>query len=400
MEAKQSLSGDGGLMIGGTHDPAEKAADETADRVMRMPASKPVVRRKCEECEEKEKQIKQPAEKPEGEELVQAKPAPKSTSVAPGVGTSAASPGATASIQSLGGGKPLAKPERAFFEPRLNADLSSVRVHDGVAADRASRGISARAFALGNDIAFAAGEHQPGTETGRHLMAHELAHVVQNRGDVHRSTVRRACDSCPSPVNPDVTGVKVTPLLKSKSLGGELGLNDSSTGKVKKVSIAQREKKTCNTCAHGSKTPNEWELCPKKINITATVEVHYDPTEIKRKGGGGELWHMDCDKPADGTDHITPASAAASMTKPKRVTVRGIKTHEKYHTKVTERLLRARIKARNDVGKICPYKTADIKAWKAALETTIKADAEAFIKSEPTEPNEEENANKQECKGY
>ena len=60
----------------------------------------------------------------------------------------------------------------------MGADLSGVRLHDGRAADRASKAINARAFTLGSDIAFARGEYQPGTDTGRRLMAHELAHVV------------------------------------------------------------------------------------------------------------------------------------------------------------------------------------------------------------------------------
>lgn len=181
MDAKQSMSGQGGLMIGGVLDPAEKAADRTADRVMRMPASQPVVHRKCEACEGDEKKVQRAPEEPEKEDVVQAKvqarASAKSAPVASGAGATAASPGAAKAIRSMGRGQPLARVERAFFEPRMGTDLSSVRVHDGPAADKANRAINARAFTLGNDIAFAKGEHRPGTEAGRHLMAHELAHV-------------------------------------------------------------------------------------------------------------------------------------------------------------------------------------------------------------------------------
>jgi outer membrane protein OmpA-like peptidoglycan-associated protein len=52
-------------------------------------------------------------------------------------------------------------------------------VHDGPQAHEAASSINARAFTLGSDIAFARGEHSPGTEGGDRLMAHELAHVVQ-----------------------------------------------------------------------------------------------------------------------------------------------------------------------------------------------------------------------------
>lgn len=190
MDAKQSLSGQGGLMIGGVLDPAERAADRTADRVMRMPASQSVVRRKCEACEGDEKKVQRAPEEPEKEDIVQAKlqakASAKSASVASGAGASAASPGAAKAIRSMGTGQPLARVERAFFEPRMGTDLSSVRVHDGPAADKANRAINARAFTLGNDIAFARGEHRPGTEAGRHLMAHELAHVAGGGGKVRQ----------------------------------------------------------------------------------------------------------------------------------------------------------------------------------------------------------------------
>ena len=195
MDAKQSMSGDGGLMIGGIHDPAEKAADRMADRVMRMPASQPIVHRKCEGCEGVEKKARRVPEEADKEEIVQTKPVSKPAAVAPGAGAVAASPGAASAIRSMGTGKPLARTERAFFEPRFGADLSSVRVHDGPAANKANRAISARAFTLGDNIAFAKGEYQPGTETGRHLMAHELAHAVSEgrtaRRQVRRELIRR-----------------------------------------------------------------------------------------------------------------------------------------------------------------------------------------------------------------
>jgi len=168
MDAKRSISGDSGLMIGGVQDPAEKAADQMADRV--MPTSEGRGR----------------------DDMVRTKPAPNISPVAAGTSPVAASPDVTRSIQSLGSGKPLDRADRAFFEPRLGTDLSSVRIHDGSAADTASRGIHARAFTLGKDIAFASGEHQPGTQTGRHLMAHELAHTVQQGQKNVQAKVQRA----------------------------------------------------------------------------------------------------------------------------------------------------------------------------------------------------------------
>ena len=61
-----------------------------------------------------------------------------------------------------------------------------MRIHTGGTADTAARAINARAFSLGNSIAFANGEYQPGTHSGRTLMAHEITHTLQGGGGVRR----------------------------------------------------------------------------------------------------------------------------------------------------------------------------------------------------------------------
>lgn len=68
------------------------------------------------------------------------------------------------------------------FEQALGVDLSSVRIHTGVQSARASRVISARAFTVGQDIHFGEREYNPETFEGQHLLAHEVAHTVQQSG--------------------------------------------------------------------------------------------------------------------------------------------------------------------------------------------------------------------------
>jgi hypothetical protein len=76
----------------------------------------------------------------------------------------------------LGEGERLPLRDRAYFERRLGADLSAVRVHpESSAATR----LGARAFAAGRDIGFAPGRWQPSSSEGRRLLGHELVHVVQ-----------------------------------------------------------------------------------------------------------------------------------------------------------------------------------------------------------------------------
>jgi hypothetical protein len=82
---------------------------------------------------------------------------------------------------SRGSGGSLDTSVQEKFSPSLG-DLSDVRVHTDETADSLSRSVSARAFATGTDVYFAKGEYNPGSSDGDRLIAHELAHVVQQRG--------------------------------------------------------------------------------------------------------------------------------------------------------------------------------------------------------------------------
>ncbi|HEX2047663.1 MAG TPA: DUF4157 domain-containing protein [Acidimicrobiales bacterium] len=78
-----------------------------------------------------------------------------------------------------GPGAPLAPPSRVFMESRLGRDLGAVRVHTGPAAASSAAAVRARAYTVGADIVFGAGQYAPLTVDGRRLLAHELAHVAQ-----------------------------------------------------------------------------------------------------------------------------------------------------------------------------------------------------------------------------
>lgn len=80
------------------------------------------------------------------------------------------------------GGRPLSDSARSHFESRFGHDFGHVRVHDGARAARSNRRLNAEAFTLGSNIHFAAGNYRPDTEAGRRLLAHELSHVIQQRG--------------------------------------------------------------------------------------------------------------------------------------------------------------------------------------------------------------------------
>ena len=80
-----------------------------------------------------------------------------------------------------GGGSPLEPGVRGFMEQRLGQDFSDVRVHTGGKADESARSISAQAYTVGTDVVFRGGAYQPDTPTGQRVIAHELAHVVQQK---------------------------------------------------------------------------------------------------------------------------------------------------------------------------------------------------------------------------
>ncbi|HEY0606601.1 MAG TPA: DUF4157 domain-containing protein [Herpetosiphonaceae bacterium] len=76
-------------------------------------------------------------------------------------------------------GQPLDAPTQAFFAPRFGHDFSRVRVHTDATAARSAQAVDALAYTVGRDIVFGAGQYAPQTTSGRLLLAHELAHVVQ-----------------------------------------------------------------------------------------------------------------------------------------------------------------------------------------------------------------------------
>ena len=79
-------------------------------------------------------------------------------------------------------GQALPGDVKARFESSLGADLSNVRVHTGDDSAAAAKAVGAKAYTVGNDIHFGAGHYAPGDPFGIHLLAHEVAHTVQQQG--------------------------------------------------------------------------------------------------------------------------------------------------------------------------------------------------------------------------
>lgn len=182
------------LAVGAVDDPFEHEADRVADRVMRMstpalaalrdlaPALPAVAQRACcascgqaGEC---------------GEPVTE-----RVTRTANGTGAGgresagfAAPPLVSDVIASPG--RPLDARTRAFMEPRFGRDFTQVRVHTGARAAESARAVRSLAYTAGRNIVFDDGRYAPDDHAGRALLAHELAHVVQQ--DASSTTVRRS----------------------------------------------------------------------------------------------------------------------------------------------------------------------------------------------------------------
>jgi hypothetical protein len=163
------------LQIGAVNDPLEAEADRVAEQVMRMPdpalspkGAPQVLRRKCAACEDEEAATLHRKSKPDSQ-----------------------SEGyATASVDEVlrSPGQPLAVQDRAFMEQRFGQDFSRVRIHTDDHATASARDVNALAYATGSHVVFGRGQYAPHTSAGRFLLAHELAHVVQQGGSMSVSS--------------------------------------------------------------------------------------------------------------------------------------------------------------------------------------------------------------------
>lgn len=79
----------------------------------------------------------------------------------------------------LGGGTSLDEPTRRAMEKSFGTDLGQVKIHTDQAAAQINQQLGAHAFTTGNDIFFNSGKFNPETKAGKHLLAHELTHTIQ-----------------------------------------------------------------------------------------------------------------------------------------------------------------------------------------------------------------------------
>jgi hypothetical protein len=184
------------LRLGAAHDDAEKQADRVADRIVANPSQRGLA-------------VLPPSAGGQANPVRNAL-----ATVTPRRAPSQASTSLTGDVESmlperleprllalLQGGQTLPDAARQDMQPHFGIDLAAVRIHTDAEAARLNDAVGAHAFALGEHIAFAPGKFAPDHPSGRHLLAHELAHVAQFHNQVpavEPTPVRRAVAEDPS----------------------------------------------------------------------------------------------------------------------------------------------------------------------------------------------------------
>jgi hypothetical protein len=156
------------LRVAAANDAQEREADRVADAVVAGGAATwsfasigiQGVQRKCASCEDDQRELQRKADVETG---------PRDAGEAPPIVDDV--------LRSSG--QPLEPGVRSSMERRFGHDFANVRVHDDARAARSAVAVHALAYTVGSDIAFGAGRFAPATREGEHLLAHELAHVVQ-----------------------------------------------------------------------------------------------------------------------------------------------------------------------------------------------------------------------------
>jgi len=265
------------LTIGATDDPYEHEANVLADEIMGMKTNETepapsqsslhtasMVQRMCTRCEEEKKKKVQM----------------KAGSTAEGNVT------APSAVHDVIGssGQPLAAGTRNFMESRFERDFSKVEIHNDSLAHQSSDDINALAYTHGNHIIFGDGQYQPSTDKGKKLIAHELAHVIQQGND---NTVRRQPKD---KKEDDLEGLVRSSFILVKGHGnrgnspGDTGI--AYEGKAEKLGDMYRENKVCwegdyvGVNIYFSTSPNSSDATPpRQIPPFVSAKLKYKEAE-------------------------------------------------------------------------------------------------------------------------
>jgi len=189
------------LTVGAPNDAYEQEADSVADQVMRMPEQS-FVQRKCADCEE---------------EVIKRKPLNQTNAPyggTKGSGNAVVNKQIANLIQrSQNTGTSLDSHTQSFMSNRFGNSFDRVKIHTDDNAVQLNRSLNAKAFTVGSDIYFNEGQYAPEGDAGKHLLAHELTHTMQQGGTGNDSSqvVQRAPAPATAGTMPATTTVSAQP---------------------------------------------------------------------------------------------------------------------------------------------------------------------------------------------
>ena len=222
----------------------------------------------------------------------------------------------------LGSGRPLDGPVRRRMESAFGRSFGHVRAHTGATPARLSSEQNARAFTVGEHVAFGAGEYRPGTLMGDALIAHELAHVVQQHNAGEQPVARMSGDGARyGALEQDADHAAAGVLAKLWS-GTVAGASDAALNAMPRL----RSGLSLQRCSSETKVEfKEFAACTAFDDTTSppTLMVPKSGTnkakaEIDPASRASQVTFESADR-AKAT--VSPAAAAAS---PQTVTVTGV----------------------------------------------------------------------------
>jgi hypothetical protein len=203
-------------------------------------------------------------------------------------------------------GLPLDAATRSLMEPGFRHDFSRVRVHADTAAAQSAKAINALAYTVGHDVVFAAHQYSPTTAAGRRLLAHELAHVVQQeRVSAANATARaglsweREADAAADAVlagrDASIAGRSDRPLLSLFSETKNMTEPSGAEVKVDRIitpgkCISKPEGRSSSSAdATGQQAFLELDYCKGRTGVNARAEANYGDALDKAKTAAADL---------------------------------------------------------------------------------------------------------------
>lgn len=225
------------------------------------------VQAKCADCE------KEGVQKKEDEE-VQAKSNSQSQQ----------KPSIESKLRNGSGGQKMDTDTRGEMEQGFGADFSNVNIHTDGEAAQMSQDIGAQAFTHGNDIYFNKGKYNPNSKEGKHLLAHELTHTIQQKGVVQKKEISKTQKNIQRTASNPPANL-ACPVGNSSPAGGGETLNFPVSGS----NFTKDQRDGINNFVRN------WQLSREPIRIDGYASVD---------GPEENNWHLSCKRALSAKYHL------------------------------------------------------------------------------------------------